>query len=144
MNMLFPTSLLARFAALIIVALLAFGGFRLWLASHDATLLKGYVLLSEKTAAEAKATELERQRNASAQALEDYRKRAVADALTQRKRQTELEEAIRNDNQTMDDGDYRWSDADRLWLCRQRGEADCSRGRAGQDGRRNPPSGSAR
>ena len=127
MSMFFPTSLLARVAALIIAILLAFGGFRLWLASHDAALLKGYVLLSEKTAAEAKAEELERQRNAAAQALEDYRKRAVADALTQQKRQAELEEAIRNDNQKMDDGDYRWSDADRLWLCRQRGAADCSR-----------------
>ena len=127
MSMFFPTSLLARVAALIIAILLAFGGFRLWLSSHDAALLKGYVLLSEKTAAEAKAEELERQRNAAAQALEDYRKRAVADALTQQKRQAELEEAIRNDNQKMDDGDYRWSDADRLWLCRQRGAADCSR-----------------
>lgn len=127
MSMLFPTSLLGRIAAFLIAVLLAFGGFRLWLSSHDAALLKGYVLLSEKTAADAKAAELERQRNAAAQALEDYRKRAVADALAQQKRQAELEEAIRNDNQTMDDGDYRWSDADRLWLCRQRGAADCGR-----------------
>jgi len=127
MSMLFPTSLLGRIATLIIAVLLVFAGFRLWLSSHDAALLKGYVLLSEKTAAEARAAELERQRNAAAQALEDYRKRAVADALTQQKRQAELEEAIRNDNQTMDDGDYRWSDADRLWLCQQRGAPDCRR-----------------
>lgn len=127
MSMLFPTSLLGRIATLIIAILLVFSGFRLWLSSHDAALLKGYVLLSEKTAAEARAAELERQRNAAAQALEDYRKRAVADALTQQKRQADLEEAIRNDNQTMDDGDYRWSDADRLWLCQQRGAADCRR-----------------
>ncbi|MDQ1196667.1 hypothetical protein [Agrobacterium sp. SORGH_AS 787] len=127
MSMLFPTSLLGRIAMLIIAVLLVFGGFRLWLSSHDAALLKGYVLLSEKTAAEARAAELERQRNAAAQALEDYRRRAVADALTQQKRQAELEEAIRNDNKTMDDGDYRWSDADRLWLCQQRGAADCRR-----------------
>ncbi|MDR6103261.1 hypothetical protein QE369_003458 [Agrobacterium larrymoorei] len=127
MSMLFPTSRLGRIATLIIAVLLVFGSFRLWLSSHDAALLKGYVLLSEKTAAEARAAELERQRNAAAQALEDYRRRAVADALTQQKRQAELEEAIRNDNQTMDDGDYRWSDADRLWLCQQRGARDCRR-----------------
>ena len=41
--------------------------------------LKGYVLESEKTTAEAKMAELERQRNASAQALEDARKRQAAD-----------------------------------------------------------------
>ncbi|MGL4094788.1 hypothetical protein [Agrobacterium cavarae] len=107
--------------------MLVLGGFRLWLSAHDAALLKGYVLLSEKTAAEAKAAELERQRNAAALALEDYRKRAAADALAQQALEAQLEEAIRNDNQKMDDGDYRWSDADRLWLCRQRGAADCGR-----------------
>ncbi|MDP9572375.1 UNVERIFIED_ORG: hypothetical protein J2W66_002868 [Agrobacterium larrymoorei] len=104
-----------------------YGGFRLWLHAHDSTILKGYVLLSEKTAAEAKANEMERQRNAAALALEDYRKRALADALTQQKLEAQLEEAIRDDNQNLEDGDYRWSDADRLWLCHQRGEAYCRR-----------------
>lgn len=127
MSVFFPTSLMARLAALILFGLLVLGGFRLWLSEHDAALLKGYVLLSEKTAAEAKAAELERQRNAAALALEDYRKRAAADALAQQALEAQLEEAIRNDNQKMDDGDYRWSDADRLWLCRQRGAADCGR-----------------
>ncbi len=127
MSVFFPTSLMARLVALILFILLVLGGFRLWLSAHDAALLKGYVLLSEKTAAEAKAAELERQRNAAALALEDYRKRAAADALAQQVLEAQLEEAIRNDNQKMDDGDYRWSDADRLWLCRQRGAADCGR-----------------
>lgn len=127
MSVFFPTSLMARLAALILFVLLVLGGFRLWLSAHDGALLKGYVLLSEKTAAEAKAAELERQRNAAALALEDYRKRAAADALAQQALEAQLEEAIRNDNQKMDDGDYRWSDADRLWLCRQRGAADCGR-----------------
>lgn len=127
MSVFFPTSLMARLVALILFILLVLCGFRLWLSAHDEALLKGYVLLSEKTAAEAKAAELERQRNAAALALEDYRKRAAADALAQQALEAQLEEAIRNDNQKMDDGDYRWSDADRLWLCRQRGAADCSR-----------------
>ncbi|WP_311273552.1 MULTISPECIES: hypothetical protein [unclassified Rhizobium] len=112
---------------LLTALLLAFVGFRIWLASHDDALLSGYVLLSEKTAAEAKVTELERQRNAAAQAVEEYRKRAMADALTQQKLEAQLEQAIKDDNQNIDDGDYRWSDADRLWLCRQRGAADCGR-----------------
>ncbi|MCI9865798.1 hypothetical protein RHIZ_07580 [Rhizobium skierniewicense] len=112
---------------LIIAFISVFVGFRIWLAAHDDALLTGYVLLSEKTAAEAKVTELERQRNAAALALEEYRKRAVSDALTQQKLEAQLEQAIKDDNQNVDDGDYRWSDADRLWLCRQRGAADCGR-----------------
>lgn len=122
-----PTTLIGRAVALILIVLSLYAGFRLWLHSHDSALLEGYVLRAEKTAAEAKANELERQRNAATQALEEYRKRAVADALTQQKLEAQLEEAIRNDNQNMDDGDYRWGDADRLWLCKQRGEAHCGR-----------------
>jgi uncharacterized membrane protein YdbT with pleckstrin-like domain len=38
----------------------------------------GYVLLAEKTAADARATEMERQRNAAAQATEEHRKRLEA------------------------------------------------------------------
>lgn len=38
----------------------------------------GYVLLAERTAAEAKAAEMERQRNAAAQATEEHRKRLEA------------------------------------------------------------------
>ena len=127
MSFLFPATVIGRAIALVLIVLLLFVGFRIWLSSHDAAILKGYVLLSEKAAAEARANELERQRNAATQALEEYRKRAVADALTQQKLEAQLEEAIRNDNANPDDGDYRWSDADRFWLCKQRGEAHCSR-----------------
>ncbi|WP_421481042.1 hypothetical protein, partial [Agrobacterium rosae] len=69
--------------------------------------LKGYVLLTEKNAAEAFATEMLRQRNAAAQTLEEYRKRALADALVQQQLEAQLELSIREDNQTTDDGDYR-------------------------------------
>lgn len=127
MSFLLPTSLLGRIAALIICALLVFFGFRIWLAAHDDALLEGYVLLSEKTAAEAKALEMERQRNAAALALEENRKRALADALILQQLEAKQEQAIKDDNQNMDDGDYRWSDDDRSWLCEQRGEAYCRR-----------------
>ncbi|SCX02662.1 hypothetical protein [Agrobacterium rosae] len=95
------------------------------MAAHDDALLSGYVLLSEKTADEAKINELERQRNAAAQAVEEYRKRSLADALTQQKLEAQLEQAIKDDNQNIGDGDYRWGDVDRLLLCKQRGKADC-------------------
>lgn len=123
----FTGTLIGRALAALLVLLLAFAGFRVWLAVHDENLLSGYVLLSEKTAAESLATEMIRQRNAAAQSLEEYRKRAVADALTQQKLEAQLEQAIKDDNQNADDGDYRWSDADRLWLCKQRQTADCRR-----------------
>lgn len=123
----FTGTLIGRALAALLVLLLAFAGFRVWLAVHDKNLLSGYVLLSEKTAAESLATEMIRQRNAAAQSLEEYRKRAVADALTQQKLEAQLEQAIKDDNQNADDGDYRWSDADRLWLCKQRQTADCRR-----------------
>lgn len=123
----FTGTLIGRALAALLVLLLAFAGFRVWLVAHDKNLLSGYVLLSEKTAAESLATEMTRQRNAAAQSLEEYRKRAVADALTQQKLEAQLEQAIKDDNQNADDGDYRWSDADRLWLCKQRQTADCRR-----------------
>jgi len=123
----FTGTLIGRALAALLVLLLAFAGFRVWLAAHDERLLSGYVLLSEKTAAESLATEMIRQRNAAAQSLEEYRRRAVADALTQQKLEAQLEQAIKDDNQNADDGDYRWSDADRLWLCKQRQTADCRR-----------------
>ncbi|MDQ1186100.1 hypothetical protein QE369_002519 [Agrobacterium larrymoorei] len=102
-----PTTIIGRAVAFVLALLIAVAGFRLWLSLHDASVLKGYVLLSEKSAAEAKANEMERQRNAAAQALEDYRKRALADALIQQQIEAKQEQAIKDDNQNLDDGDYR-------------------------------------
>ncbi|XUY29704.1 hypothetical protein RMR21_022195 [Agrobacterium sp. rho-8.1] len=123
----FTGTAIGRLISGCVIILLAYAGFRVWLASHDKAVLQGYVLLSEKTAAESLATEMIRQRNAAAQSLEEHRRRAIADALTQQKLEAQLEQAIKDDNQNMDDGDYRWGDADRLWLCKQRGAADCGR-----------------
>lgn len=129
MSILFPSTIIGRAIALVLIVLLLFVGFRIWLHAYDAAILKGYVLLSEKTAAEARADEMERQRNAAALALEDYRKRAVADALIQQRLETELEQAIKDDNQNLDDGDYRWDAVrDLEWLCRHGSKApDCRR-----------------
>ncbi len=79
--------------------------------------LRGYVLESEKAAAEAKVSEMERQRNAALQSLEEYRKLAVADEIVKQDLEAKLEKAIQDDNSNAGDGDYRWSDADRVWLC---------------------------
>lgn len=91
--------------------------------------LKGYVLLTEKNAAEAFATEMLRQRNAAAQSLEEYRKRGLADALVQQQLEAKLELAIREDNQSADDGDYRWGDNDARWLCQHGSKAPACGGR---------------
>jgi rubrerythrin len=123
----FTGTLVGRVLAAVLVILSAYAGFRIWLSAHDDKLLSGYVLQSEKTALQAQLDEMERQKNAAAQSLEEYRKRAVADALIQQKIEAQLEQAIQDDNQNMDDGDYRWSDADRLWLCKQRGATNCGR-----------------
>jgi len=56
---------------------------------------QGYVLLAEKTAAEAKATEMERQRNAAAQATEEHRKRLEAAEAQSAKSEITREAEIR-------------------------------------------------
>lgn len=56
----------------------------------------GYVLVAEKTAAEARATELERQRNAAAQATEEHRKRLEAAQAAEQAAKTTLENEIQS------------------------------------------------
>lgn len=56
----------------------------------------GYVLLAEKTAAEAKAAEMERQRNAAAQATEEHRKRLEAAQAAEQAAKDTLETEISN------------------------------------------------
>lgn len=50
---------------------------------------QGYVEIAEKTAAEAKSAELERQRNAASQALTDNEKRKTADDLVNQAREAQ-------------------------------------------------------
>ena len=84
---------------------------------HDphviATAREGYVVLAEKTAAEAQAAEMERQRNAASQALNDYQKRATADQQTLKVANDNLESIIAADTGTDGCG---WAPADIDWL----------------------------
>lgn len=129
MTAFFTGTLIGRALAVLLALLAAFGVFRVWLSHHDATLLSGYVLLSEKTAADARAVEMERQRNQAALVIEENRKRAVADALIQQQREAEAEKAIKDDNANPNDGDYRWDAVRDLgWLCQHGSKApDCRR-----------------
>ncbi|MGO6699274.1 hypothetical protein ACCS33_07440 [Rhizobium ruizarguesonis] len=56
----------------------------------------GYVLLAEKTAAEATAAEMERQRNAAAQATEEHRKRLAAAERAEQAAKDTLETEIQS------------------------------------------------
>lgn len=80
---------LEKIGGAVAIVILAFFGFRVWLASHDAGVRSGYVLLAEKTSAEAKATEMERQRNAASQALDEAEKRRSADDIADQAREAE-------------------------------------------------------
>lgn len=69
-----------------------------WLAAHDDTIQRearaGYVLLAEKTAAEARLAEIERQRAAAAITLDEHRRRLAAAQLLEEQRSTEREREI--------------------------------------------------
>jgi len=80
----------------------------------------GYVLLAEKTAAEAQAAEMERQRNAAAQASEEHRKRlAAAEAAEQTAKDT-LETEIQSYELQLSEKNRACAvtAADRDWLLR--------------------------
>ena len=81
----------------------------------------GYVLLAEKSAAEARAAEMERQRNAAAWANEEHRKRlAAAEAAEQAARDT-LEIEIQSYELQLSEKNRACAvtAADRQWLLRR-------------------------
>ncbi|WEA24013.1 hypothetical protein [Rhizobium binxianense] len=80
----------------------------------------GYVLLAEKTAAEAKAVEMERQRNAAAAAGEEHRKRLAAAEAAERAAKDTLEQEISNYERTLSEKNRACAvtAADRDWLLR--------------------------
>lgn len=57
---------------------------------------QGYVLVAEKTSAEARAAEMERQRNAASQATEEHRKRLEAAQASEQAAKDTLENEIRS------------------------------------------------
>ncbi|MBB3608688.1 hypothetical protein [Rhizobium sp. BK602] len=114
----FLISPIGKFAGglLVIVALLV--GFKLWLHEHDKGVLAGYVAIAEKTTAEAKAAEMERQRNAASQALSEVAKRQAADEAAQRATdaQTDLELFEYEKRLAEANRQCLINDADRSWL----------------------------
>ncbi|ANM09631.1 MULTISPECIES: hypothetical protein [unclassified Rhizobium] len=80
----------------------------------------GYVILAEKSAADARAAEMERQRNAASQATEEHRKRlAAAEASEQAARDT-LETEIQSYELQLSEKNRACAvtAADRQWLLR--------------------------
>lgn len=77
----FVLSPIEKIGGAVAIIVLALFGFRIWLAAHDAGVRSGYVLQVEATAAQAKADEMERQRNAATQALDEAEKRRAADEI---------------------------------------------------------------
>lgn len=76
----------------------AFFAFKVWLAAHDTSVASqarsGYVLLAEKTTAEAKVAEIQRQLEAAKQSLASFQKRLDADTaqdkIDDQKREAEI------------------------------------------------------
>lgn len=113
----FIMSPLGKIAGVVLLLVALYAGFRLWLHDHDTQLLSGYVLQSEKTAAEARAAEMERQRNAAAQATEEHRKRLEAAQAQEQAAKDTLEDEIakyervlsqNNRSCTLSPDDKRW------------------------------------
>ena len=82
------------------VALLVVGyfGFQVWLAAHDRSVAnaarEGYVILAEKTAAEAKAAELQRQLSAATAAKQSLQEQITKDIAEDAQREKEREQRI--------------------------------------------------
>ncbi len=80
----------------------------------------GYVLIAERTAAEAKAAEMERQRNAAAQATEEHRKRLAAASAAEQAAKDTLETEIQSYELQLSEKNRACAvtAADRQWLLR--------------------------
>ena len=82
------------------VALLVVGyfGFQVWLAAHDRSVANaardGYVILAEKTAAEARAAELQRQLSAATAAKQSLQEQITKDTAEDAQREKEREQSI--------------------------------------------------
>ncbi|MBB4215549.1 hypothetical protein FHT79_002718 [Rhizobium sp. BK212] len=80
----------------------------------------GYVLLAEKTAADARAAEMERQRNAAAWANEEHRKRLEASQAAEQAAKDTLENEIKSYELQLSEKNRACAvtAADRQWLLR--------------------------
>lgn len=81
-------------AAMIIAA--CFIGFKVWLVKHDHAVLEGYVRLSEKITAEAKAAEMKRQADAAAASLKEVNDQIMKDKAAEAIDDAEREQEIKD------------------------------------------------
>ncbi|NEJ71799.1 hypothetical protein GR197_14800 [Rhizobium phaseoli] len=80
----------------------------------------GYILLAEKSAADARAAEMERQRDAAAQAIEEHRKRLAAAEASEQAAKDTLEIEIQSYELQLSEKNRACAvtAADRQWLLR--------------------------
>lgn len=90
----FLLSPLGKVAGIAVLVLAAFLGVKVWLHSHDSALLSGYVLLSEKTAAEATTKEMKRQRDAAQSSLDAFQKNLDAARQSEQQAKDTLENEL--------------------------------------------------
>jgi Tfp pilus assembly protein PilN len=118
----FLTTKLGRVAGIAVLCILAFFGFRAWLAIHDAstrhTALQGYVLASQLAVKEAENAEIKRQLAAGQKALKQYAELLAAEQAKSRAADEALEQEIAaHEKETTSQGrSCPISPADRDWL----------------------------
>lgn len=104
---------LGKIGMVALVLIGAYFGFRVWLSAHDANVLSGYVLLSEKTALQAQL-DRERELRAVAERARDAAAKRADEALRSRSTaQAALDARIAAD--TAEDG-ATWTEGDIQWL----------------------------
>lgn len=104
---------LGRAGMVALVLIGAYLGFQAWLSAHDANVLSGYVLLSEKTALQAQLDRERQLRAAAERASTEAAKRAETAARLRSETQAALEARIAAD--TAEDGAV-WTEGDLKWL----------------------------
>jgi hypothetical protein len=90
--------LVASLAGGVALCVTAYFGFTIWLAAHDRSVAnearQGYVLLAEKTAAEARANELQRQLSAADSAKQSLLEQITKDTAEDAQREKDREQRI--------------------------------------------------
>lgn len=113
------TGIMRMIAGAAIAAVLAYAvTYMIIVPLERADARRGYVVLSEKIAAEAEAAELRRQRDASSQSLEEHRKRLAVAQASEEQANGRLEKEIAQNEIALDAAgrSCRVDPADLQWL----------------------------
>jgi hypothetical protein len=112
-----------------------------WLSYHDGKVADrartGYVLEAEKTAAEAKAKEEERQRKAAESSLEEFRRRLESSRAEEDRRSKELSYALAENERLRKSAGLSAADVDFI-LCQRSGAPSRCRGNNNRAGGSTP------